>query len=129
MPSREDLTDALIALIPEDGSRISNGEIKAQLERQLGEAIADQALEEAKTQVVAMGAAQPQITLEGISSVDLVTCPLPLRSRFQQAVTPMFEQAWGRSRAKSQTSAKPATCSSPACSPARSMWRRCRSRG
>jgi hypothetical protein len=40
------------------------------------------------------GAAQPQITLEGISSVELVTPPLPLRTRFQQAVSAMFEQAW-----------------------------------
>ena len=40
------------------------------------------------------GAAQPQITLEGISSVELVTPPLPLRSRFQQAVLALFEQAW-----------------------------------
>jgi type I restriction enzyme M protein len=58
MPVREDLTDALIALIPEDGSRISNGEIKAELEKRLGEPIADQELEEAKTLVVAMGAAE-----------------------------------------------------------------------
>ena len=48
MPIREDLTDALIGLIPEDGSRISNGEIKAELERLLGESIADQELEGAK---------------------------------------------------------------------------------
>lgn len=40
------------------------------------------------------GAAQPQITLEGISSVELVTPPLPLRNRFQQTVAVMFEQAW-----------------------------------
>ena len=40
------------------------------------------------------GAAQPQITLEGISSVELVTPPLPLRTRFQQAVSAMFGQAW-----------------------------------
>jgi type I restriction enzyme S subunit len=40
------------------------------------------------------GAAQPQITLEGISSVELVTPPLPLRARFQQTVSAMFEQAW-----------------------------------
>jgi|694.fasta_scaffold07563_32 type I restriction enzyme M protein len=58
MPVREDLTDALIALIPEDGSRISNGEIKAALERQLGEPVTDQELDEAKTAVVAMGAAE-----------------------------------------------------------------------
>ncbi|UPQ82215.1 restriction endonuclease subunit S [Pseudomonas knackmussii] len=40
------------------------------------------------------GAAQPQITLEGISSVELVTPPLPLRTRYQQTVLAMFEQAW-----------------------------------
>lgn len=40
------------------------------------------------------GAAQPQITLEGISSVELVTPPLPLRISFQQAVLALFEQAW-----------------------------------
>lgn len=34
MPVLADLTDALIALIPADGSRICNGEIKAALERQ-----------------------------------------------------------------------------------------------
>ncbi|MFW6731432.1 MAG: type I restriction-modification system subunit M [Synechococcus sp.] len=58
MPDREDLTDALIALIPEDGSRISNGEIKAALERQLGEPVTEGDLEEAKRRVVAMGAAE-----------------------------------------------------------------------
>jgi type I restriction enzyme S subunit len=40
------------------------------------------------------GAAQPQITLEGISSVELATPPLPLRTRYQRAVSAMFEQAW-----------------------------------
>jgi Restriction endonuclease S subunits len=40
------------------------------------------------------GAAQPQITLEGISSVELVTPPLPLRTRFQHTVTPLFQQGW-----------------------------------
>jgi hypothetical protein len=58
MPSREDLTDALIALIPEDGSRISNGEIKARLEQEVGEPLSDAQVEEAKNLVVAMGAAE-----------------------------------------------------------------------
>jgi type I restriction enzyme S subunit len=40
------------------------------------------------------GAAQPQITLEGISSVELVTPPLPLRTDFQQTVSVLFEQMW-----------------------------------
>jgi hypothetical protein len=56
MPSREDLTDALIALIPEDGSRISNGEIKSALEREVGVPLSDAQVEEAKNLVVAMGA-------------------------------------------------------------------------
>jgi len=40
------------------------------------------------------GAAQPQITLEGISSVELTAPPLPLQARFQNAVSPMFQHAW-----------------------------------
>jgi type I restriction enzyme S subunit len=40
------------------------------------------------------GAAQPQITLDGISSVELVTPPLPLRTHFQRTVAAMFEQTW-----------------------------------
>lgn len=40
------------------------------------------------------GAAQPQITLEGISSVELATPPLTLRTCFQYTVAPIFEQAW-----------------------------------
>ena len=44
------------------------------------------------------GAAQPQITLEGISSVELVTPPLPLRTRFQKTVAAMFGQAWALQR-------------------------------
>lgn len=51
-------------------------------------------LKERGVRDVVGGAAQPQITLEGISSVELVTPPLPLRNRFQQTVAAMFEQAW-----------------------------------
>jgi len=40
------------------------------------------------------GAAQPQITLEGISSVELVTPPLSFRNSFQQAVSALFERMW-----------------------------------
>ena len=40
------------------------------------------------------GSAQPQITLEGISSVELVTPPLPLRTSFENTVSEMFEQTW-----------------------------------
>ena len=57
MPLSTDLTDTLIALIPEDGSRISNGEIKAALEQEVGEPLSDAQVEEAKNLVVAMGAA------------------------------------------------------------------------
>ena len=53
-----------------------------------------QALKERGLRDVVGGAAQPQITLEGISSVELVTPPLPLRTHFQQTVSAMFEQAW-----------------------------------
>jgi hypothetical protein len=58
MPVLADLTDALIALIPEDGSRISNDQIRAALEREAGEPISDEALKEIKALVVAMGAAE-----------------------------------------------------------------------
>jgi type I restriction enzyme M protein len=58
MPLSTDLTDALIALIPEDGSRISNGEIRAALEQEVGEPLSDALVEEAKNLVVAMGAAE-----------------------------------------------------------------------
>jgi hypothetical protein len=58
MPVLADLTDALIALIPEDGSRISNDQIRAALEQETGEPISDEALKEIKALVVAMGAAE-----------------------------------------------------------------------
>ena len=58
MPTSTELTDALIALIPEDGSRITNGEIRAALEREAGEPISDGDLKEIKALVVTMGAAE-----------------------------------------------------------------------
>ena len=58
MPTRTELTDALIALIPEDGRRMTNAEIKASLESEVGEPISDGELEEVKNLVVAMGAAE-----------------------------------------------------------------------
>ena len=58
MPDRDDLTDALIALIPEDGSKINNDAIKAALELEVGESLSDVQVEEAKNLVVAMGAAE-----------------------------------------------------------------------
>jgi type I restriction enzyme M protein len=58
MPTRTDLTDALIALIPEDGSRITNEEIRTALESEAGEPISDEELKELKALVVSMGAAE-----------------------------------------------------------------------
>ena len=58
MPRRDDLTDALITLIPEDGSRISNDQIRAALEQEAGEPLSDDVLEEVKNRVVAMGDAE-----------------------------------------------------------------------
>ncbi|MFM1978922.1 MAG: hypothetical protein RLZ68_187 [Pseudomonadota bacterium] len=53
-----------------------------------------QTLKERGLRDVVGGAAQPQITLDGISSVELVTPPLPLRALFQNAVRPLFEESW-----------------------------------
>ncbi len=58
MPALADLTDTLIALIPEDGSRITNDEIRIALESEAGEPISDEELKELKSQVVALGAAE-----------------------------------------------------------------------
>ena len=52
------------------------------------------ALKERGLHDVIGGAAQPQITLEGISSVALTTPPLPIRTRYQQTVSTIFEQVW-----------------------------------
>jgi len=58
MPILADLINDLIALIPEDGSRITNDEIRAALEREAGEPIGDEQLKQIKSQVVALGAAE-----------------------------------------------------------------------
>lgn len=52
------------------------------------------ALKERGLRDVIGGAAQPQITLDGISSIELAMPPLPLLRHFQQSVEAMFEQAW-----------------------------------
>jgi len=52
------------------------------------------ALNERGLRDVIGGAAQPQITLEGISSVELTLPPLSLLARFHKQVTAMYEQAW-----------------------------------
>ena len=58
MPSLDDLANELIALIPDDGSRLTNTEIKAALEREAGAPISDGELKELKQRVVAMGFAE-----------------------------------------------------------------------
>jgi type I restriction enzyme M protein len=58
MPVRTDLTDALLALIPEDGSRLSNAELRAELLDLADEPFRDEEFEAAKDHVVAMGAAE-----------------------------------------------------------------------
>ena len=55
LPVLADLVNDLIALIPADGSRITNDEIRAALEREAGESISDEELREIKSQVVALG--------------------------------------------------------------------------
>ena len=52
------------------------------------------AIQERGLRDVVGGAAQPQITLEGISSVKLVSPPFAVVSSFQQSVSAIFEQAW-----------------------------------
>ena len=58
MPVRTDLTDALLALIPEDGSRVSNEQLRAALAEEADEPFSVQEFEAAKDHVVAMGAAE-----------------------------------------------------------------------
>ncbi len=58
MPVRTDLTDALLALIPEDGSRITNAQILSALEQEVDEPFSANELKAAKARVVAMGAAK-----------------------------------------------------------------------
>lgn len=58
MPVLADLVNDLIALIPADGSRITNDEIRAALEREAEEPISDALLEDVKSRVVAMGDAE-----------------------------------------------------------------------
>lgn len=79
MPTRTELTDALIALIPEDGSRMTNAEIKASLESEVGEPISDGELEAVKNLVVAMGAAEkPRGPGGGLKAVEVSPAPKPV---------------------------------------------------
>jgi type I restriction enzyme M protein len=58
MPVLADLVNDLIALIPADGSRITNEEIRSALEKEAEEPISDALLEDVKSRVVAMGDAE-----------------------------------------------------------------------
>jgi type I restriction enzyme M protein len=58
MPTRTDLTDALLALIPEDGSRVTNDQLRAALAAEADEPFSDEEFEAAKDHVVAMGEAE-----------------------------------------------------------------------
>ncbi len=58
MPTRTDLTDALLALIPDDGSRVSNEELRAALAEEADEPFSDEDFEAAKDHVVALGKAE-----------------------------------------------------------------------
>ena len=58
MPVLADLVNDLIALIPEDGSRITNDQIRVALEQEAGEPLSDALLKDVKDRVVAMRAAE-----------------------------------------------------------------------
>ena len=57
-PLNRDVTDAMIALIPEDGSRLANRELRAAIDGELGIALSDEEFNAAKAVVVAMGLAE-----------------------------------------------------------------------
>jgi type I restriction enzyme M protein len=58
MAVRIDLTDALLGLIPEDGSRLSNDALLTALSAEVEDAFTDAELDAAKAHVVAMGEAE-----------------------------------------------------------------------
>lgn len=58
MAVRTDITDALLGLLPEDGSRLGNGAITAGLKAEVEEPFTAEDLEAAKAHLVAMGAAE-----------------------------------------------------------------------
>jgi type I restriction enzyme M protein len=53
-----DITDAMIALIPEDGSRLANRELRTAIDSELEIALSDEQFKAAKDAVVAMGLAE-----------------------------------------------------------------------
>ena len=57
-PLNPDVTDVMIALIPEDGSRLANQELRAAIDNELGIALSDEVFNAAKDVVVAMGLAE-----------------------------------------------------------------------
>lgn len=57
-PVNPEITDAMIELIPDDGSRIPNMELRAAVEEKVGNAVSDEDFEMAKGVVVEMGVAQ-----------------------------------------------------------------------
>ena len=57
-PVNPEITDAMIELIPDDGSRIANKELRAAVEEKVGNAVSDEDFEMAKGVVVDMGIAQ-----------------------------------------------------------------------
>jgi hypothetical protein len=60
MLARTDLTDALLALIPEDGSRLSNEAMALASAAEVEEPFGPEELEAAKAHVVAMGAGESE---------------------------------------------------------------------
>ncbi len=58
MNTLNDLTDELIPLIPEDGSRINNEEIRDALEKAAGEPVSDISLKQIKARVIELGVAE-----------------------------------------------------------------------
>ncbi len=54
-PLNHDITDAIISLLPEDGSRVPNSELRAAIERELATVLSDAEFNAAKDVVVAMG--------------------------------------------------------------------------
>ncbi len=57
-PLNRDVTDAMIALIPEDGSRLANRELRAAIDSELEIALSDEQFNAAKDAVLAMGLAE-----------------------------------------------------------------------
>lgn len=57
-PLNRDVTDAIIALIPEDGSRLANRELRTAIDSELEIALSDEQFKAAKDAVVAMGLAE-----------------------------------------------------------------------